>query len=451
MIYKLFNFIGLLTYFTFSLTNAQSTILDTSPDVASYHAVLEPDLEKHYIKGNVVIDFGIDSGATTAVFDIGNLQIAKVIGKTYQSHEQKDRRLIITLKESDTKRHLIQVFYQGSPTRGIVFTESNQIYTVFSTSEWMVCNRAPNDRATFRIDLLIPNKYNCIASGVLVGKREDGKKSLYSWSQDYETPAYTYGFAIGEFKEYIDEYHGIALNYYSDNYTNEQLERIFCNTADMIAFFEEKSGVNYPQKSYSQILIGNHYQEMSGFAVLKDSYGALVLKDSTETNLISHELAHQWWGNNITCTTWNYFWLNEGFATFMSAAYNEHRFGKEGYLSDIESYYNVYKKIKENGGDKSLVFDDWISPSSDDRNLVYFKGAYVLHRLRLLLGDQPFWQGVKPQPKVLWPICFHDRISKGNGRIVWKESHGFLPDMDLRMRINFRKNTPGVIKSTVRI
>lgn len=79
----------------------------------------------------------------------------------------------------------------------------------------------------------------------------------------------------------------------------------------------------------------------------------------------------------------------------MSAAYNEYRFGKEKYNSDIDSYFEVYKAIKEKGKDKSLVFNNWSTATKDDRNLVYFKGAYVLHLLRGELGEQKFWQGIK--------------------------------------------------------
>ena len=160
-------------------------------------------------------------------------------------------------------------------------------------------------------------------------------------------------------------------------------------------FFEAKSGIPYAQPSYSQILIGNHYQEMSGFSILKESYGKLVMKDSTETNLISHELAHQWWGNMITCENWNHFWLNEGIATFMSAAFNGHKFGNDKYQSDIDSYRKVYESIKEKGKDKALVFGDWSNPTKEDHNLVYFKGAYVIHLLRLELGEKDFWKGIK--------------------------------------------------------
>jgi hypothetical protein len=79
----------------------------------------------------------------------------------------------------------------------------------------------------------------------------------------------------------------------------------------------------------------------------------------------------------------------------MSAAYNEHRFGKEKYNADIDSYFKVYKGMVDRGKDKPLVFNKWSGATQDDRNLVYFKGAYVLHLLRVELGDQKFWYGIK--------------------------------------------------------
>jgi aminopeptidase N len=120
----------------------------------------------------------------------------------------------------------------------------------------------------------------------------------------------------------------------------------------------------------------------------------MVMADSTETNLIAHELAHQWWGNMITCKEWGHIWLNEAFATYMSAAYNEYRFGRNKYEQNIKAYYEVYEKIKAKGADKPLVFKEWINPTADDRNLVYFKGAYVLHLLREELGEENFWKGI---------------------------------------------------------
>lgn len=259
----------------------------------------------------------------------------------------------------------------------------------------MICNDSPGDKALFNLHLLIPIDKSCIASGELVSKDYKNGKIQYCYQQDYESPSYTYGFVIGNFNKAEEKFNEVSLQNYSQNYSSDELMSIFMETPTMISFFEEKSGVKYYQSTYSQVLIGNHYQEMAGFSILKDSYGNLVLKDSTETNLISHELAHQWWGNRITCKSWNHFWLNEAMATFLSAAYNEFRFGKEKYKSDIGSYYQVYSALKKRGNDKPLVFEDWSNPSRDDRNIVYFKGAYVLHLLREEIGDEEFWKAIR--------------------------------------------------------
>ncbi len=363
-------------------------------DVMSYEAVLELNIEKEQIEGSVDIAFQTD--AATVAFNSGKLQIIKVAGENVLSYECKDQKIIISLRDRKDPENRIQIIYKGNPTVGMFFIhETEEIYTAFSTSEWMICNNSPSDRAKFKLDIIIPSDKICVASGTLVQKMDQGDKIKYSWVQDYQTPTYTYGFAVGDFKEYQEMHRDISLNYYAANYSAKDVETIFDKTSDMMDFLEERSGIRYVQNSYSQILIGNHYQEMAGLAVLKNSYGELVLKDTTETNLISHELAHQWWGNMITCENWNHFWLNEGFATFMSAAYNGHRFGQRKYDSDINSYFEVYNSIKNSGKDKPLVFTDWSNPSRDDRNLVYFKGAYVLHLLRTELGEEGFWNGIK--------------------------------------------------------
>jgi aminopeptidase N len=97
----------------------------------------------------------------------------------------------------------------------------------------------------------------------------------------------------------------------------------------------------------------------------------------------------------VTCAGWNHFWLNEGVATFMAAAYKEHRFGRGEYLREIESNRKNYVRVRDAGHDRSLVFPDWSHPTADDRTLVYDKGAYVLHLLREELGERAFWKGLR--------------------------------------------------------
>lgn len=385
----------ILSYFNLFILTAQS-VKSNQPDVLAYHVSLTPIFSKNYIEGNVTIKFSTASKTEKVVFDSGDLTVTKLEGNHAINFIQKGKKTIISLAPTETNIYEIKLFYHGKPKKGLVFFDNAQkLYSVFFTSEWMICNDIPDDRATLKLDLLIPKEVISVASGILLDTIPIGHKVNYSWHQDYETPTYTYGFAIGSFNKSADNYHGKPLKYYAEDHTSAEIDKIFQYTQDMMSFFEEKSGISFPQEEYSQVLMGHHYQEMSGFALLKKSYGQLVLQDSTETNLISHELAHQWWGNLITCKNWNHFWLNEGMATFMSAAYNEHRFGEQKYQENIDAYFKVYDKIKAKGKDKPLVFKNWSNPSSDDRNLVYFKGAYVFHLLKIELGEAAFWKGIK--------------------------------------------------------
>jgi len=97
----------------------------------------------------------------------------------------------------------------------------------------------------------------------------------------------------------------------------------------------------------------------------------------------------------VTCYAWTEFWLNEGFATYMAAAYREHRFGRETYLKDVASMKARYEEVRARGNDRPLIFPSWDRPTADDRTVVYQKGAYVLHELREHVGDAAFWAGIR--------------------------------------------------------
>jgi len=103
----------------------------------------------------------------------------------------------------------------------------------------------------------------------------------------------------------------------------------------------------------------------------------------------------------ITCETFGHFWLNEAFAVYMATAFNEERFGKGKYESDIALYKSIYDDLKKRKKDKALVFKKWIS-TRDNRNVVYYKGAYVLHLLREEMGEEAFWKGIKSYSKSYW-------------------------------------------------
>lgn len=272
-----------------------------------------------------------------------------------------------------------------------------KIAVPFGNADGLVCVDVPDDKATLRLKLIVPANYTTVANGSLAAQRRvTDNKIVFEWRQSIPVPTYTFGFAAGRFQTFTEKHGRVELRYLATQFSAKELFRIFRDTADMIGFYEERAGVRYADSAYTQVLAaGGAEQEMSGFTVLRESYGREVLANERDIWLGAHELAHQWWGNMVTCRDWNHFWLNEGIATFMAAAYKEHRFGREEYLREIEANRVNYQKVRDAGKDRSLVFPDWANPTPEDRILVYDKGAYALHVLRGELGERAFWAGIR--------------------------------------------------------
>ena len=288
-------------------------------------------------------------------------------------------RVRITLppgKPNETRR--LTIVYHGMPASGLVFDpEREQIYTVFSTSQWMIALDDPAARATLRLRLKMPRAWLGAGSGREVSRRDvSADQSLIEWQQDRPVPTYTFGFAVGAFTEVSARASAVTLRYLGRGFSAEDLQRIFGESAAMFAFFADRSGVPYPGATYAQVLVARTAgQEMANLSIVSEEYGRAVIADRSALGLIAHELAHQWWGNMVTCQAWTEFWLNEGFATFMAAAYREHRFGRDTYLADIGAMKARYEQVRTRGNDRPLIFPNWDRPTADDRTLVYQKGG----------------------------------------------------------------------------
>lgn len=365
-------------------------------DVLHYSATLEPAISSKSVKGSVLIR--VSTTSSTVEFDCGELTIDAVTeaGAPLQFSVSK-RRLSVSLPSGKRLRE-IQIDFHGAPKFGIrFFPDRQQVYTIFSTSQWMVCVDDPADKATLTFKLILPANLTPVANGELVSQRElPNNRRVSEWQQRTPIPTYVFGFAAGPFHVVKEKHRNVELQYLATNYTAIEVRRIFRDTPDMLDFFEDRAGVKYADRTYTQVLAaGGVEQEMSSFTALKEAYGKQLLDNEQDLWLAAHEFAHQWWGNMVTCRDWNHFWLNEGIATFIAAAYLEHRFGRAVYMREIETYRANYEKVRAAGKDKSLVFPDWNSPTREDRTLVYDKGAYVMHLLREEMGERAFWNGLR--------------------------------------------------------
>jgi aminopeptidase N len=400
--------LALVFALTFTATAAraqQPPIAGESFDIRHYAVELDLDVAAGAIAGRERIDLVTNAPATALVFDCGALTVDSVaVGGHTAPFTQTTRRLIVTLSGTVPARatRRVDVTYHGASSNGLaILASGRQAYTTFSTSQWMIAVDAPVDRATLDLDVGVPAGWSAGGSGREISRTTaPNGTTRFHWRLDHEAPSYTFGFVTGAFTEARDAHANVTLRYLGGGLSEADLHRVFHDTAGMLQFFTDRAGVPYPGGTYTQALVASSGgQEMAGLSHLPEAYARGVLADPAANSLAAHELAHQWWGNAVTCRDWTHFWLNEGFATFMAAAYGEQALGRAAYLADVQRWRDRLDRLRAAGADRSLVFSAWNRPSADDRALVYQKGALVLHELRERLGEARFWTAIREYTK----------------------------------------------------
>ncbi len=264
-----------------------------------------------------------------------------------------------------------------------------------TNSYWFPCFDHPNERQSTELIVTTDSKFQVSSNGELIERKEDAKAKqvTYHWLQDKPHVAYLVSMIVGEFHIERDTWRGKPVEYWAHPRFKDDVSRSFANTKRMLDFFSDKIGIEYPWHRYAQICcegFGGGMENTSattlGNRALHDARSIL---DGNSDGLIAHELAHQWWGDLLTCRDWAHLWLNEGFASYFEALWAEHDLG------DDEFRYNMYRKARgaiSGGKERPVVDRRYSSPGSMFDSRAYPKGAWILHMIRCSLGDDIFWQ-----------------------------------------------------------
>jgi aminopeptidase N len=306
----------------------------------------------------------------------------------------------------------VSVRYHGTPRSGLYFTGPSEAYPetalqVWSQGQdedsrhWFPCFDYPNEKATSETLVTVPESWTVVGNGALVGVTSDRRRGTKTWHHRMEVPhvSYLLSIACGEFAKIEDSWRGTPVQYFVKPGQEKQARRAFSLTPDMIEHFSETFGYAYPYPKYSQVVVEDFIfggmENISATTLidrcLMDERASL---DYEPQDLISHELAHQWFGDLVTCKDWSHAWLNEGFATFCEVVYREHWRGGEdaGYhrLQQMQSYFE-----RDRSERRPIVTKAYTLPMELFDQHIYEKGGLVLHMLRHVLGDGPFWASVR--------------------------------------------------------
>src|SRR5215211_1237100 len=225
------SFVCLVVILVASVLGHGSARMDT--DVLHYAATLEPDIAGKSVKGSVLIRFSTTSKVVE--LDCGELTVdaVRAAGARLQ-FSVANRRLRVSLP-SEKRVRQIEIDFHGTPRYGIrFFPDRQQVYTVFSTSQWMVCVDDPSDKATLTFKLILPANLTPVANGHLVSQRElPNNKRVSEWQQTTAIPTYIFGFAAGAFHVVKENRRNVELQYLATNYSDTEVRRIFRDTPDM--------------------------------------------------------------------------------------------------------------------------------------------------------------------------------------------------------------------------
>lgn len=271
----------------------------------------------------------------------------------------------------------LEVDYRAPAADGLVFGPQF-VHTAFDTCQWMPCVGPDLHRATVVITLELPEGERAVVSG---------GAGAY--------PLYTLGFAAGRFTDTRDPADP-RLRYLGAADDEAALNAKFKDSARVLAFLEDKAGVPLPSGVYTQVLLpGGAAQEASHFSVIGRKMLDPILDNPQEDWVIAHEMAHQWWGNLITCATWGEFWLNEGITVFMTAAWKQHRWGDAAYQAELALLDKRWQRAKDAGFDRPLTWGGEYPSLGIRRAIQYSKGALFMHALRTEMGEAAFWGGLR--------------------------------------------------------
>jgi len=307
----------------------------------------------------------------------------------------------------------VVIAFDGKPRKGLYFIGPDESYPdkpvqIWSQGEaedshfWFPVYDFPNDKATSEGYYTVNSDYTVISNGRLVGVEEhpSSHTKTFHWKQEVPHSTYLTSVVVGKFENYEEHAGTLPVDYYVPPGTGkDKALRSFRETPSAIQFFSEKIGVPYPYPKYSQVTV--HDFVFGGM----ENISATTLTDRTlhdpnsepqadSVDLVTHELAHQWFGDLLTCASWADIWLNEGFATFFADLYREHRYGEQEYRYSLNQEAAKYLEEDRQRYRRPMVTSYYTDPMDLFDRSAYEKGALVLDMLRFVLGDDRFFAAI---------------------------------------------------------
>ena len=414
----LYLFFGISLIFHSSTAHADDYPVNKNIDIKHYAFEINLSDSNDEIRGiaTITIDFK-QAGLQNFRLDFVNQKADKenkgmaidaiTVGEQAIPYTHQNDEIILNLPSPSTKNQTIifTIKYHGVPLDGLRIGKTKLGDRSFFNENWP--NRArhwlptfdhPSDKATSEFKVKAPSHYKVISNGLLLEESELGNSmKLTHWKQSVPSSCWLFVIGVAEFAvQYLDPFLGKSIETWVYAKNREAGFYDFQEpTKKVLEFYSQYVGP-FAYEKLANIQTPSVNGGMESSSAIFYGEDLVTGKRSERTrNVVIHEIAHQWFGNSVTETTWDDAWLSEGFATFFTLLFIENEYGKEEYTKGIAKAKKTVLDLLVKMPDFSIV-----SPRTAEKELVitgitYQKGAWVLHMLRDLMGEANFKKGIQ--------------------------------------------------------
>jgi aminopeptidase N len=265
---------------------------------------------------------------------------------------------------------------------------------------WFPCYDHPNDFATSELIATVEKPLMVISNGRLLETKDNPDNTrTFHWKMETPHASYLASIVVGEYAAVEGSYAGIPVISYVYPSELEEGKVTTARLPEMVKFFSEKTGLKYPYAKYAQTMTRDFGGGMENISATTQTdnmiHDARTELDQTSDGLESHELAHQWFGDYVTARSWSDIWLNESFATYFQAMWDEHSLGRDDFLYlDVKGNQDAYYGAWARGQRRPIVTKNYLNPDAVFDTYAYPRGGAVLHMLRTALGDENWWRSI---------------------------------------------------------
>ncbi len=336
------------------------------------------------------------TGERDLSFDSKKHKLTIELDRTYKSGEEFEIKIEYLIRRPRHGAHFVNPDHDEPNQPRMVWTQSEPEYARY----WYPCLDSPADRFTSEIRATVPQEYFVLSNGVLKSMEEgDDGTATWHWSQVKSHVPYLVSLVAGEFDAHEQSWDDIPIVSYVPKGMSETAARSFEKTPAMMRFFSEKTGYRYPWPKYAQICVDEYnwggMEHTSATTLTRRTlHDERAHLDVSSDGLVAHELAHQWFGDLLTCKDWGELWLNESFATYFANLWTEHDKDWDEALWQRHLEEESYKREDRDRYRRAIVNYRYDRPANMFDRHSYPKGGRVLHMLRFQLGDDGFWKSI---------------------------------------------------------